>query len=157
MSVISSGTLHHTCFVVHDVERTARSLADALGIRWNLWTIEVPTATIRGRQEPFSFRVALGGVGEGVYELIEPVSENSVYVEHLAEKGEGYHHTCIAYQTQEAVEEAKAELLRQGRELIQGGGVDGAFAFYYFDIPELGGALELLWLAALPDPEMTIG
>ena len=41
--------------------------------------------------------------------------------------------------------------------MIQGGGVDGAFVFYYFDVPELGGALELLWLAALPDPEMTIG
>jgi catechol 2,3-dioxygenase-like lactoylglutathione lyase family enzyme len=157
MSVATSGSLHHICFVVHDVERTARSLEDALGIQWNLWTIEVPTATIRGREESFTFRVALGGIGGAYYELIEPVSDNSVYVEHLAEKGEGFHHTGIAYQTQEAVEEARAELLSQGRELIQGGTVDGAFAFYYFDVPELGGALELLWLAALPDPEMTIG
>ena len=157
MSVASSGTLHHTCFVVRDVERTARSLAAALGIQWNLWTIEVPTATIRGREESFSFRVAIGGIGEANYELIEPVSNNSVYEEHLAEKGEGFHHTCIAYPTREAVEDAKAELLSQGRELIQGGGADGAFAFYYFDVPELGGVLELMWLAALPDPEMTIG
>ena len=41
MSVASSGTLHHTSFVVRDVEKTAQALSDSMGIGpWNVFTIE---------------------------------------------------------------------------------------------------------------------
>lgn len=157
MAVIDSGTMHHVCFLVKDVEEAARGLSESLSISWSLWTIDVPEATIHGRPETFSFRVALGGIGGLTYELIEPLGTNSVYTEHLESKGEGFHHTCLAFADYESVQAASAELAGKGLQMIQGGQAEGAFAFYYFDIPETNSALELLWLGELPPPEMTIG
>lgn len=158
MSVVSSGTLHHTCFVVNDVEKTATALAESLGIGpWGVWTIEPGGTTVRGRDVPFSFRIAIAAVGDSNYELLAPHTGESIYVEHLEAKGEGFHHTCIAYPSHEALREAKAELLHQGRELVQGGDFGDAGEFCYFDIPEIGALLELLYVKEQPPPETTIG
>lgn len=158
MGVVASGTLHHTCFVVNDVEKTATALAESLGIGpWGVWTIEPPTTTVRGREVPFSFRIAIASIGDSNYELLAPRSGESIYVEHLKAKGEGFHHTCIAYASHEALREAKAELTRQGREMIQSGDFGEVGEFCYFDIVETGSILELLYLKEQPPPEKTIG
>ena len=158
MGIIDGATLHHTCFVVHDVEKAARSLAGSLGIGpWGIWTIEPSECTVRGRPVPYAFRVAIAEVGASRYELIEPAGGDSVYVEHLRARGEGFHHTCIAYETQEAMRQARAELARQGRRMIQSGTVGAAGEFCYFEIEETGEVLELLFLRELPPPETTIG
>ena len=83
---------------------------------------------------------------------------SSVYEEHLAKHGEGFHHTCLVYPTLEAVREAKTELRRQGRELIQEGSAGNVFDFGYFLFPEIGSAVEVLYLdvAKLPPPEAVI-
>ncbi|NNF04539.1 MAG: VOC family protein [Rhodothermales bacterium] len=157
MSVTDSGTLHHTCFVVNDLEKAAQRLADTLGIKpWGVWTIQPVSGTLRGRDASFSFRVAIAQVGGSSYELIEPVSGDSVYVEHLRSNGEGFHHTCIAYETREAMQSARDELTRQGREMVQSGDLGETGEFCYFDIAETGALLELLYLAELPPPDMTI-
>jgi catechol 2,3-dioxygenase-like lactoylglutathione lyase family enzyme len=156
--VAEAGTLHHTCFVVHDVEQTAAALAESLGIGpWDIWTIEPPVTTVRGRETPFSFRVALAAVGASSYELLAPLAGESIYVEHLAEKGEGFHHTCIAYESREAMQAAKAELARQGRSMVQSGDLGDAGEFCYFEIAETGAILELLYLKEMPPPEKSIG
>jgi hypothetical protein len=158
MGVADSGILHHTCFVVHDIEKTARALNQSLAIGpWNIWTIEPTESTVRGRASPFTFRVALAEVGSGIYELLAPLAGESVYTEHLEKHGEGVHHTCLAYPSLEAMREAKSELLSQGRELVQGGSVGDAAEFVYFMIPEIGSIVELLYLGELPPPEKTIG
>jgi Glyoxalase/Bleomycin resistance protein/Dioxygenase superfamily len=158
MGVASSGTLHHTAFVVHDVERSAAALAESLGIGpWNVFTVEPAATTVRGRDVPFTFRVAIAPIGDSNYELIAPHTGESIYIEHLAANGEGFHHTCFAYPTHEALREGKADLLRQGRELVQGGDLGEAGEFCYFDIPETGALLELLYLAEEAPPETTIG
>ncbi len=157
MTAVAKGTFHHTCFLVHDVEKTAQHMADTLGIKpWNVFTIEPPECFVRGRATPFAFRVALAAVGDASYELLQPVSGDSVYVEHMEKHGESFHHTCIAYASHEDMQAAKAELRGQGREMIQNGGAPGAFEFCYFDMPETGSVLELLWLGELPPPEKTI-
>ncbi len=157
MGVTDSGTLHHTCFVVNDLEKAAKALADSLAIKpWGVWTIEPQNCTVHGKGVPFSFRVAIAQIGSSNYELIEPVSGDSVYVEHLRSKGEGFHHTCIAYETREAMQSAKAELSRQGRDMIQSGGLGELGEFCYFEIAETGTILELLYLTELPPPEKTI-
>jgi len=158
MGVADSGALHHTCFVVRDVEKTAQALAASLSIGpWNVWTIEPTQATVRGETRHFSFRVALAQVGAGTYELLAPHTGDSVYTEHLEQHGEGFHHTCLAYPSLEAMHAAKAELVGQGRELVQSGSVGEAAEFCYFRIPEIDSILELLYLGELPPPERTIG
>jgi methylmalonyl-CoA/ethylmalonyl-CoA epimerase len=150
---------HHTCFLVRDLEGTAQRLSDSLEIDlWNIWTIEPAHCMVHGQESPFSFRVALATVGGGTFELITPHSGRSVYEEHLERHGEGFHHTCLVYPSLEAVQQAKAELLRQGRELIQEGSAGDVFDFAYFLFPEIGSAVEVLYLDAskLPPPEAVV-
>jgi methylmalonyl-CoA/ethylmalonyl-CoA epimerase len=160
MTMPSPAALHHTCFLVRDSEGTAQALSDSLGIGpWNVWTIEPAECRVHGEESPFSFRVALATVGGGTFELITPHTGRSVYDAHLEKHGEGFHHTCLVYPTLEAVREAKAELLRQGRELIQEASAGDVFDFGFFAFPEIGSMVELLYLdaAQLPPPELVIG
>lgn len=151
--------LHHTCFVVHDLESTARALTESLGIGpWNVFTIEPERSTVRGVEQQFSFRVALTEVGGGTYELITPHTGKSVYDEHLEQHGNGFHHTCMVYPTMEAVREAKAALLGDGRTMLQEGSGGEVFDFAYFEFPEIGSPIELLFLdpEQLPSPDAVI-
>lgn len=151
--------LHHTCFVVRDLEGTAQKLADSLGIGpWNIWTIAPAECRVHGQPSPFSFRAALATVGGGTFELVSPLSGRSVLEEHLESYGEGFHHTCLVYSSLEAVRAAKAELLRQGRELVQEASGGDVFEFGYFRFPEIGSLVEVLFLDAtkLPPPEAVI-
>ncbi|HVC87421.1 MAG TPA: VOC family protein [Gaiellaceae bacterium] len=158
MGIAESGTLHHACFVVHDVEKTAAAMSRSLGIGpWGIWTIEPESCTVRGRDVPFSFRIAIAAIGEANYELLAPLTGDSLYVEHLADHGEGFHHTCIAYSTHDALRAARAELAGQGRELLQSGDFGEAGEFCYFDLEETGAILELLYLKEPAPPEQTIG
>jgi len=151
--------LHHSCFLVRDLEATAQRLADTLGIGpWNIWTIEPAESSVRGTPSPFSFRVALATVGGGTWELITPHKGRTIYDEQLEQHGDGFHHACLAYTSLEAVRQAKAELKRQGRELVQEGSAGDVFEFGYFLLPEIGSLVELLYLdgSRLPPPERVI-
>ena len=151
--------LHHTAFLVRDVEATAQQLSDALGIGpWNVWTITPSDSSVRGEGSPFSFRIALTTVGGGTFELVAPHSGRSVFDEHLEKHGESFHHTCLLYPSLEALREARAELLRQGRELVLEASGGDVFALAYFRVAEIGSLVELLYLdpAQLPAPEAVI-
>lgn len=159
MSIPAPAALHHTCFVVRDLESSARALSNSLGIGpWNVWTITPAESRVHGNVSPFSFKVALTAVGGGTYELVSPHTGTSVFDEHLEQHGDGFHHTCLVYPTLEAVRAAKAELLRQGREMIQEASAGDVFDFGYFMFPEIGSLIEVLYLdvAKLPPPEMVI-
>ncbi len=157
MGVANKGTLHHTAFIVSDIEKSAQALADSLSIQWNLWTIEPIASTVHGRDVPFTFRAAIAQVGDSNLELVAPHTGESVYVNHLKTKGEGFHHTCVAYPSFDALIAARDELLKQGRTMIQSASLGDIGAFYYFDMIETGAVLELLYLKALLPPEKTIG
>lgn len=159
MTVPSPAAIHHTCFVVRDLEQTARTLSTSLGVGpWNFWTIEPEVLRVRGKDARSSFRLALATVGGGTYELISPHVGRGVYNEHLDQHGEGFHHTCLVYPTLEAVRAAKTALIAEGREMIQDGGTDDLFEFAYFMFPEIGSAVEVLYLDVqkLPPPELVI-
>ncbi|HJS47039.1 MAG TPA: VOC family protein [Gemmatimonadales bacterium] len=151
--------LHHTCFLVRDLEAAAQRLADSLDVGpWNIWTIVPAECRVRGKETPFSFRVALAAAGGGYFELVTPHSGRSVYDEHLERFGEGFHHVCLLYPTLAAVKQAKADLLAQGRELIQEASAGEVFDFGYFLFPEIGASVEVLYLdpSKLPPPEAVI-
>jgi len=159
MNTTPTQVFHHTCFVVRDIEKTARVLSASFGIGpWNIWTIEPSTATLRGRNTQFSARVALADVGGAFYELIEPGTGESVYAEHLASRGEGFHHSCLAFATRDALLERKAALLAEGRELLLSGDFGEMGEFCYFEIPDVGSPIELLYIRfeMMPPPEVVI-
>lgn len=81
-----------------------------------------------------------------------------MYVNHLATRGEGFHHTCLFYASLDDVRAAKADLLRQGRVLMQEGGSGDFFEFAYFEFPEIGSPIEVLYIdvSKLPPPEAVI-
>jgi hypothetical protein len=106
---------------------------------------------------PFSFRVAFAAVGGSSFELIAPLEGDSIYVDFLKEHGEGMHHTCVAYASRDALQAAKAELLRQGRELVQSADLGDLGEFCYFEMRGLGSLLELLFLAEMPPAEAIVG
>jgi hypothetical protein len=138
---------HHTSFLVRDLEATARSLSASLRIGpWAFFTIVPESSRVRGREQPFSFRVALCTVDGGTWELVTPLSGPSVYDEFLAERGDGFHHTCLAYGSLEELRAAKRALLAEGRELLQEASAGDAFEFGYFRFPELGSVVEVLYL-----------
>ncbi len=157
MSITESATLHHTCYVVHDVEKTAAALAKTGIGPWSVWTIEPGATTVRGREVPFSFRVAFASAGGSNFELLAPLEGESIYVGHLEANGEGFHHVCMAYASREAMQEAKSELVGQGREIVQSADMGELGEFCYFHMLEIGSLLELLYLTELPPPEKTIG
>lgn len=157
MGVGDSGSLHHTCWVVNDLEAVAHSLADSLSIQWGVWTIAPDDCTVNGEDTPYTFRLAVAQVGDSNLELIEPLEGHSVYVEHLANKGDGFHHTCLMYPSRETLLAARDELTDQGRVMIQSGALGDAGEFYYFYMPETDDALEVLYLDELPPPELIIG
>ena len=157
MGVVNTATLHHTAFIVNDVEKSAQGLADSMGLRWKLWTIQPVATMVRGQEIPFSFRVAIAQAGDSYYELVTPLTGDSVYVEHLKSKGEGFHHTCVTYASFAALYKARDEMLKQGRKILQSASLGNVGEFYYFDMVEMGAVLELLFIKDLPPPEKIIG
>jgi hypothetical protein len=157
MGVGDTGSLHHTAWVVNDVEKAAKSLADSLSIQWSVWTIEPVACTVHGKDVPYTFKVAIAQIGDSNFELVEPLTGRSVYVEHLETKGEGFHHSCIFYPSRESARQARDLLLTQGRTMIQTADLGELGEFCYFHMPETDSVLELLYLSELPVPEKTIG
>ena len=151
--------LHHTGFLVHDLEATARSLSASLGVGpWAVFTIRPQSGRVHGRAQNFSFRVALASVGGNHFELVTPVSGPSVLDEFLAAHGPGCHHTCLVYATLAEMRAAKERLLAEGRVAIQEAFGGEGFEFAYFDFPEIGSAVEVLFLdpTSLGAPDATI-
>ena len=156
MSVANSAVLHHTCFLVKDLEKSAEELAKSLSVRWNLSTVEPEECLVNGKPSPYSFRMALTKVGDSYLELISPNSGESVYTQHLKEKGEGFHHTCFAYADLESMQSARDELTGKGYKMNQKGVTEGEFEFCYFELSEANIILELLYSKELPPVEKTI-
>src|SRR5262249_10769769 len=98
-----------------------------------------------------------GAGGGSNLELVAPDRGESIYLGHLERNGEGFHHTCIAYPSREAMHEAKAELVGQGREIVQSADMGELGEFCYFHIAEIGLLLELLYVTDRRPPEKTIG
>lgn len=143
--VLAIKTINQVALVVEDLDEAVRRYWTRCGIGpWRIYTYEPPLVkdmTYRGRRHDYRMRLALTQVGDMTLELIQPLSEESVYTEHLRAKGPGLHHIGIFVPS---VEEAAAEAARGGVQVLQSGrgyGLRGDGAFAYMDTEALLGMI----------------
>ena len=86
--------------VVRDLEAPVRRYEDDYGISpWRFDRIDLGAANDYreyGRPVERSNRIAIAMVGRVMWELIEPLDKDGIYVRFLAEKGEVVHHVAVA-------------------------------------------------------------
>jgi methylmalonyl-CoA/ethylmalonyl-CoA epimerase len=100
--------------VVRDLEATVRRYEDDYGIGpWEFARIDLGGAhdyREHGQPAERSNRIATAMVGHVMWELIQPLDEESIWARFLAEKGEGVHHIAVATPSfDEAVAQAGRE------------------------------------------------
>lgn len=134
------------CVVVEDLDRTIKDYVEVAGIGpWAVYTFAPPhlkNMRIRGQETPYSMRLALAWTGDFMWEVIQPLTGPSIYLEFLSRKGEGLHHLCVSYDGH-SYEEAFERFRRKGCEPIMEGHYKGT-DFAYFDASEsLKGVIEI--------------
>lgn len=118
---------------------------ERLGIGpWRIYTYEAPMVkemTYRGRRQDYRMRLALAQAGDITLELIEPLSDDNIYVEQLKRKGPGLNHVGVIVPS---VVDAVAEAAKSGFAVLQSGrgyGLRGDGAFAYLDTEEALGVI----------------
>lgn len=137
--------INQVALVVRDLDAAMRRYWETFGIGpWKVYTYGPPLVremTYRGKPQEYRMRLALAQVGSPVLELIQPLSGDNIYVEHLDRKGEGLHHVGVFVPS---FDEAVAEAQRQGFSVLQSGrgyGRHGDGGFAYLDTEALLGMI----------------
>ena len=148
-SLFASPKVNQVAIVVRDLDATMRNYWEMLGIGpWSVYTFAPPLVkemTYRGRLQDYAIRLALAQAGDVLYELVQPLSGENIFEEHLQRKGESVHHIGVFV---ESYDQAVAEAMRQGHTVIQSGkgyGRWGDGAYGFLDTEEsLGVIVELI-------------
>ena len=86
--------------VVRDLDATMRRYAEDYGIGpWQVFEVtpeNAPDLRHDGQPVKGSARSAVAMVGSVMWELTEPLDDNTLFARFLAEKGEGVHHLAVA-------------------------------------------------------------
>jgi methylmalonyl-CoA/ethylmalonyl-CoA epimerase len=117
--------------VVRDLDATLRRYVDDYGIGpWEIYEFNPGNVKdLREYDQPVegSWRLAVTMVGQVMWELIEPLDDESVYACFLAEKGEGVHHIAVATPSFDDTVAAQA---KRGNKLVLSGTFSGAKVAY---------------------------
>lgn len=147
MGTTRSGNEHHItqiCIVVRDIDKTMREYSERLG--WGPWKVYEHVSPVlhdthlRGEAEEYSMLGAETMVGDIGYELIQPLSGNTIYQEFLDKHGEGVQHIGVMKHS-----EAESEALIQdvGADKVMGGRIGENIEYYYLDTQDsLGVVIE---------------
>ena len=135
--------------VVRDLDTTVRRYVEDYGIGpWQVHEFDPEDAedlheygqmvgrTGRGAVTRF----AIATVGRVMWELIEPLDEESVWARFLAEKGEGVHHIAVATPN---FDDAVAEQAKRGDDLVLSGTFSGVKLAYLPSDHDLGVIIEI--------------
>ena len=131
--------INQVCVVVRDLDSTIREFVERAGIGpWAVYTYAPPDLTdmrIRGREEPFSMRLALAWTHGFMWEVIEPLEGPSIYREFLDRNGEGMHHVLVQH-SEHDYDAAIEEFAARGCPAIMEGNYKGTqFAYIETDGP----------------------
>ena len=141
------------CLVCADIDTTVRRCQDVLGIGpWEIYDFIPPLqhdTKLRGRDEPYTMRVAFGAVGQVGWSFLEPKAGASIYREFLTSRGAGMHHAAFLHEGR-SYREAIAEFERRGFPMVQQGSYCGRYC--YFDTRDRAHMIFEL----VEDPEATM-
>lgn len=130
--------------VVRDLDAAMRHYGDDFGIGpWKVMQLtpaDTQQVRIYGTPAPYASRVATAMVGQVMWELIEPLDDDSLFARFLAEKGGGVHHIAVATPNFEATLAKEAE---RGRELALSGTFSGIQVAFLATDQDLGVLLEV--------------
>ncbi|RPI04000.1 MAG: VOC family protein, partial [Zetaproteobacteria bacterium] len=152
---IRLGEVLQVGLVVRDLGKAMERYWTLLGIGpWKIYTYAPPAlrdATVRGVRTDYSMRIACAQAGPTQLELIQPLEGPSIYMEHLAAKGEGLHH--IQSRVEADIQDVLAAFAAHGIGVLMGGKF-GEGEFYYLDTePTLGVIYEIFHRKSRPEPE----
>ncbi len=133
---LRDGDVMQVGHVVKDIEKAMQTANRDFGIG----PFEVFTFTkerhinpmVRGKPGDHTFICACAWSGDIQYELMQPLTGQSVYTEFLERHGEGLHHLKIYYKD---VEKKVKEFEAKGYGVIQSGGI-GEDRYFYLDTEE---------------------
>lgn len=130
--------------IVRDLDAAMRTYFDEYGIGpWSVYEFDSGNVTdMRSRGVPvaWSWRLAVTQVGQVQWELVEPLDDDSIYAQFLAERGPGLHHIGVAVA---GYEDALAEAARRGQEVLLGGEYKGIEFAYLTTDGDLGVITEI--------------
>jgi len=131
--------------VVRDLDATIKKYVDDFGIGpWQRHELTHENATdLRIYGQPAALwrvAVATAMVGQVMWELIEPLDDESIFAHFLAEKGGGVHHIAVATPR---FDDAVAAQAKQGNTLVLSGTFSGAKIAYLPTDRDLGVILEI--------------
>lgn len=135
--------------IVEDLDQAVQQYWKVFGIGpWYIYTYGPPlvkTMSYRGQPTEYSMRIGLSYFGQMRVELIEPLTDNTVYADYVRQHGYGVHHFGILV---DDMREALAEASQAGLAMTMDGagfGRDGDGHFAYLDTEKLiGVTLELI-------------
>jgi catechol 2,3-dioxygenase-like lactoylglutathione lyase family enzyme len=121
------------CLVCTDIDTTVRRCKDVLGIGpWQAYDFIPPLqhdTKLRGKDEPYTMRVAFGAVGGIGWSFLEPKSGASIYREFLTSRGAGMHHAAFLHAGL-SYREAIAEFEKRGFPMVQQGSYCGRYCYF---------------------------
>jgi hypothetical protein len=137
----------HVCVVVHDVEKTAKTLAEKFGIGpFEIRQKSYPPskAFLRGEKVGYTLKFGYSKVGPIILELVETVEGKTLYQEFIEEHGEGIHH--IGFPTPLPFDQEIEKWQKLGIEALQVSKLeDPEEGWAYMDTKDLiGFTLEIL-------------
>ncbi|MFC1962295.1 VOC family protein [Chloroflexota bacterium] len=156
--LIQLSQLEQVCFVVHDIDKTMKSLWDTFGIGpWNINLRDpdskidaesITDMTYYGKPARFGYLMAstrdpMGGIR---IELIQPAGGDSIHRDFLRDHGEGVQHLgWHIVDSQEALARTTKVLEQAGFPCIMSGRLYSS-VFAYFDTTKvLNTILEVVW------------
>ena len=135
--------------IVEDLDKAVEQYWKVFGIGpWHIYTYGAPlvkSMSFHGEPTEYSMRIGLSYIGAMRIELIEPLTENTVYAEFVRDHGYGVHHFGILV---DSMKDGLAEAENAGLRMTMDGagfGRDGDGHFAYLDTEKLiGVTLELI-------------
>jgi len=92
------GPIFQICWVVDDIDAAETWFTENFGVpawtRFSDLRFDPDTCSYRGKPADYSIHISLGYAGEQQLELIQPISGESLYSEHITRCGPGLHHVA---------------------------------------------------------------